>query len=161
MNESETRAELIDPALAAAGWGVVAGSRIRREQICPGRIQSGGRRANPLFVDYILMFRGKKLAAIEAKSNDKEVGEGVGQAKDYAVKLNIRTTFSANGKQIYQICMQTGKEGLVERFPTPDELWQATFATENKWRNEFAAEPYNDVVVPSPRVSIRKTRLMR
>ena len=31
MNEAETRAELIDPLLAAAGWGVVAGSRIRRE----------------------------------------------------------------------------------------------------------------------------------
>ena len=30
MNESETRAELIDPASHAAGWGVVEGSRIRR-----------------------------------------------------------------------------------------------------------------------------------
>ncbi len=29
MNEAETRAEHIDPALAAAGWGVVEGSRIR------------------------------------------------------------------------------------------------------------------------------------
>jgi type I restriction enzyme R subunit len=31
MNEAETRAEHTDPALAAAGWGVVEGSRIRRE----------------------------------------------------------------------------------------------------------------------------------
>jgi type I site-specific restriction endonuclease len=31
MNEAETRAEHIDPALAKAGWGVVEGSRIRRE----------------------------------------------------------------------------------------------------------------------------------
>ena len=31
MNEAETRAEHIDPALQAAGWGVVEGSRIRRE----------------------------------------------------------------------------------------------------------------------------------
>ena len=29
MNEAETRAELIDPALKAAGWGVIKGSRIR------------------------------------------------------------------------------------------------------------------------------------
>ncbi len=29
MNEAETRAELIDPALKAAGWGVIEGSRIR------------------------------------------------------------------------------------------------------------------------------------
>jgi type I site-specific restriction endonuclease len=31
MNEAETGAELIDPALAAAGWGVVEGSKILRE----------------------------------------------------------------------------------------------------------------------------------
>lgn len=31
MNEAETRAEHVDPALAAAGWGVVEGSRVRRE----------------------------------------------------------------------------------------------------------------------------------
>ena len=39
MNEAETRAELIDPALKAAGWGVVDGSRIRREVITLGRLQ--------------------------------------------------------------------------------------------------------------------------
>jgi type I restriction enzyme R subunit len=33
MNEAETRAEHIDPALKAAGWGVVEGSRIRREDL--------------------------------------------------------------------------------------------------------------------------------
>ena len=39
MNEAETRAEHIDPALLAAGWGVVEGSRVRREYpIAPGRI---------------------------------------------------------------------------------------------------------------------------
>jgi len=145
MNETETRADLIDPALVAAGWGVVEGSRIRREQICPGRIQAGGRRVNPLFVDYILMYRGKKLAAIEAKSDEKEVGEGVAQAKNYADKLQLKTTFSANGKQIYRICMETGTEGLVDRFPTPQELWDQTFESDNEWRNAFAAEPYNDV----------------
>ena len=30
MNEAETRAEHIDPALKAAGWGVVEGSRVLR-----------------------------------------------------------------------------------------------------------------------------------
>lgn len=43
MNEAETRAELIDPALRAAGWGVVEGSHIRREYlISPGRIEGRG-----------------------------------------------------------------------------------------------------------------------
>ena len=36
MNEAETRAEHIDPALKATGWGVVEGSRIRREYSPPG-----------------------------------------------------------------------------------------------------------------------------
>jgi type I restriction enzyme R subunit len=35
MNEAETRAEHVDPALKAAGWGVVEGSRIRREHTSP------------------------------------------------------------------------------------------------------------------------------
>jgi Holliday junction resolvasome RuvABC endonuclease subunit len=46
MNEAETRAEHIDPALKAAGWGVVDGSRIRREyHITLGRLEGQGRRA--------------------------------------------------------------------------------------------------------------------
>ena len=42
MNEAETRAELIDPALKVAGWGVVDGSRVRREVITLGRLQGAG-----------------------------------------------------------------------------------------------------------------------
>ena len=146
MNESETRAELIDPELAKAGWGVVDESRIRREfQITNGRIQPGGRRSSQLKADYVLAYRGKKLAAIEAKSDEKEVGEGVAQAKEYAARLNLDTTFSTNGKEIYRINMKTGAESLVDRYPTPEELWGETFAQQNQWRDTFAAEPYNDV----------------
>jgi type I restriction enzyme, R subunit len=47
MNEAQTRADHINPALKAAGWGMVAGSRIRRESpIAPGRIEGHGRRGN-------------------------------------------------------------------------------------------------------------------
>src|SRR3989449_186884 len=43
MNEAETRAEHIDPALKAAGWGVVEGSRVLREfPLTPGRIDAEG-----------------------------------------------------------------------------------------------------------------------
>jgi type I restriction enzyme R subunit len=56
MNEAETRAEHIDTALKAAGWGVVEGSRILREYyITPGRIEGYGKRGNPLKVDYVLV----------------------------------------------------------------------------------------------------------
>ena len=145
MNEAETRAEHIDPALKAAGWGVVEGSRIRREYlISPGRIEGHGRRGRPLCADYILEYRNTKLAVIEAKAWDEELTEGVAQAKNYAQKMAIRYTYATNGQGIYGIDMQTGKEGEQPRYPTPDELWNKTFAKANAWRDRFAAIPFED-----------------
>lgn len=145
MNEAETRAELIDPKLKACGWGVVEGSKILREyHITAGKIQSGGGRAKKLTADYVLVYKGIKLAVVEAKSNDLVVGEGVAQAKLYAEKLNLDTTYSSNGNEIYCICMKTGVEGLVVDFLTPDELWNKTFAVQNEWRERFAAVPFED-----------------
>ena len=112
MNEAETRAEHIDPALKTAGWGVVEGTRIRREyHITPGRIEGGGQRGKPLTADYVLEYRNTKLAVIEAKAWDEELTEGVSQAKNYAGKLAIRFTYSTNGQGIYGIDMQEGTEG--------------------------------------------------
>jgi type I restriction enzyme R subunit len=153
MNEAETRAELIDPKLAAAGWGVVEGSKILRErncQITAGRIQAGGKRAKPLIADYILVYKGIKLAVVEAKARNLEVGEGVAQAKLYANKLTLDTSYSTNGDEIYQICMQTGEEGLVSHYLTPQELWiksyplQASSEITELWRDKFSDIPFED-----------------
>ncbi|MFW9612571.1 MAG: EcoAI/FtnUII family type I restriction enzme subunit R [Macellibacteroides fermentans] len=145
MNESETRAELIDPKLKACGWGVVEGSKILREyHITAGKIQAGGGRAKKLTADYVLVYKGIKLAVIEAKSSDSVVGEGVAQAKLYAEKLKLETTYATNGKEIYCICMKTGTEGLVADFFTPDELWNKTFMVQNEWWERFAAVPFED-----------------
>ena len=51
----------------------------------------------------------------------------MGQAKDYAERLNIRYTYATNGLKIYGIDMDEGTEGDVDRYPTPDELWEMTF----------------------------------
>ena len=145
MNEAETRAELIDPLLVAAGWGVVEGSRIRREfSIAPGRIEGGGRRGKSLSADYVLSYRNTDLAVVEAKADSLPLTEGVGQAKEYAAKLQLRFTYASNGKGIYAIDRETGEEGEAEAFPTPQELWQRTFAEENAWRDRFASIPYPD-----------------
>jgi type I restriction enzyme R subunit len=145
MNEAETRAEHIDPALKAAGWGVVEGSRIHREYpITPGRIEGHGRRGKPLIADYVLVYRTHKMAVIEAKAWDEGLTEGVAQAKNYAGKLAVRFTYSTNGQGIYGIDMETGKEGEQPRYPTPDELWNLTFADRNAWRDRFAAVPFED-----------------
>ncbi len=145
MNEAETRAEYVDPALKAADWGEVDGSRIMREHhITLGRIEGAGRRAKPSIADYVLVYRNHKLAVVEAKALHKAVTEGVAQAKDYAGKLAIRFTYSTNGPGIYGIDMQTGKEGEVSSYPTPEQLWNLTFAEENAWRDRFADVPFED-----------------
>jgi len=179
MNEAETRADHIDPALAAAGWGVVEGSRIRREYpIAPGRLEGFGRRGKSLSADYVLEYRNTKLAVVEAKAWDEAITEGVAQAKNYAGKLAVRFAFATNGQGIYQIDMApagaagngidgtNGNHGTdvggrshdspashqshssleheVPRYPTPDELWNQTFAEANTWRDRFAAVPFED-----------------
>jgi len=148
MNETDTRAELIEPQLKAAGWGVVEGARIQREyKINAGEIRAGGIRTGMLRADYILVYKNRKLAVIEAKSDDLDVSEGVAQAKLYAQKLEITTSYSANGKHIYEITLRAGseQEGLVSRFQTPDELWAKTFEQANAWRDKFNAVAFENV----------------
>jgi type I restriction enzyme R subunit len=143
VNEAETRAELIDPALQAAGWGVLEGTKIRREyHINKGRIKAGGH-GKPAIADYILVYKNRPLAVIEAKSNEYSVGEGVGQAKEYALKLNIKFAYAANGKEIYEMDLHGG-ERLVTRFPTPQDLWERTFAP-NEWEERFNPISFEDI----------------
>jgi type I restriction enzyme R subunit len=144
MNEAETRAELIDPALKEAGWGVVDGSRVRREEITLGRLQGSGTRAAREIADYVLTYRNHKLAVIEAKRRDLPDTEGLAQAKKYAEKLQTRFAYATNGLRIYQADMTTGQEGYVPAYPTPDELWIRVFAEPNAWRDRFAAIPFED-----------------
>ena len=145
MNEAETRADYIDPALKAAGWGVVDGSRIRREYpITLGRLEGHGRRAKALSADYILVYRNMKLAVVEAKAWDESITEGLAQAKNYAGKLAIRFAYASNGQGIYGVDMKEGSEGDVAAYPTPDELWNMTFAEANAWRDRFADVPFED-----------------
>jgi type I restriction enzyme R subunit len=145
MNEAETRAEHIDPALRAAGWGIVEGSKISREfSITKGRIEGVGRRGKSLSADYVLIYRNHKLAVVEAKAWNEAVSEGVAQAKNYAQKLAIRFTYSTNGQGIYAIDMESGKEGSLASYPTPEELWALTFEKANAWRDRFATVPFED-----------------
>ncbi|MCT8970792.1 DEAD/DEAH box helicase family protein [Microbaculum sp. A6E488] len=137
--EADTRAERIDPVLAAAGWGQ-NGSKVRREVICPGRIQSGGTRGKGLSADYVLIHKGQKLAVLEAKRAGVSHRNGVGQAKDYATRLGSRYAYASNGLSWYQIDMANGAEGDMDLpFPTPEELWDRTFADQNDWRERFGA----------------------
>ncbi len=151
MNEADTRAELIEPKLKACGWGVVAGARILREHtITAGRIQVGGGRGQVLIADYVLVYKGENLAVVEAKRAGLAVSEGVQQAKLYAGKLKAAIAYAANGREIYQICMNTGKESLVADFLSPDEMWDKAYPQKSllpltkEWRDKFARIPFED-----------------
>lgn len=144
MNEAETRAEHIDPALKAAGWGVLDGSYVKREHITLGRLQGGGKRSKQEIADYVLVYKNHKLAVVEAKAWDKPYTEGVAQAKTYAQKLGSRFAYATNGQRIYGMDMHTGKEADVALYPSPDELWNLTFAEQNAWRDRFAEIPFED-----------------
>ncbi len=157
-NEADTRADLIDPKLKQNGWGEVEGSYIRREMICPGRIMTGGKRGAHVSCDYVLVYRGRKLAVVEAKKESLPYTEGVRQAKDYAKRLKCRIAYATNGHEIYQIDKVTGEQSHVYDYMSPEQLWNHTFADNtiepgfaNTWRKRFAGVPLKQSRNWSPR----------
>lgn len=153
MNEAQTKHDLIEPALRDAGWGVVEGSRLRLEfSITKGRLIGQGRRAKPLFADYVLEYKNRRIGVIEAKKRDDYYTQGLGQAKDYAERLDIRFTYCTNGLKIYSVDMERGIEGDVLVFPSPDELWEMTYPTPvdtdkleiAHWQQRLFAVPFED-----------------
>ena len=102
MDETATRRTKIDPKLYEVGWESVPDSVILTEQrayeIAPGRVERI-KHSKPKKADYVLEYRGQKLAVIEAKSDERHVSEGVEQAKLYAEMLNIRITYTTNGNE--------------------------------------------------------------
>ena len=158
MNEEQTKYDYINPDLRKAGWGEIEGSRIRLEfPITKGRIvgrlpNGENRRTSIIKADYVLEYKNRRLAVIEAKARDVYYTQGVSQAKDYAERLNIRYTYSTNGLQIYGMDMEEGTEGDVDRFPTPNELWEMTYPSPKEaykkeieqWKERFDDIPFED-----------------
>lgn len=151
MDETATRRKKIDPALYNVGWEQVPESEILTEQrayqIAPGQVSALPQNRHPKKADYLLEYKKKKLAVIEAKSDEKTVYEGIPQAKKYAELLQIRYAYSTNGDEIWQIDMGVkdargtyiipSTEGPVKKFPSPQELWQMTYPEQNPWRDRF------------------------
>lgn len=151
MNESDTRLHKIDPQLKAAGWGIQDGSRITTEYtFTKGKI-SQTQKGKPKRADYVLVYKGVKLAIVEAKSDELSYAEGVDQAKLYADMLSIRFTYATNGNQIWEMDRKTMEEHFIAAYPSPEELWARTYGDVDEWRDKFNAQPYYDNGVKQPR----------
>ena len=151
MNESDTRLHKIDPQLKAAGWGVLDGCRITTEYtFTKGKI-SQTQKGKPKRADYVLIYKGVKLAIVEAKSDELSYAEGIDQAKQYADMLSIRFTYATNGNQIWEMDRKTMEEHFIAAYPSPEELWARTYGDVDEWRDKFNAQPYYDNGVKQPR----------
>lgn len=92
----------------------------------------------------MLIYKNRNLAVIEAKKRNLYYTEGVAQAKDYASRLNVRYTYSTNGRRIYAIDMDEASKGDVTTFPTPDELWEMTYPKVDTLLDKLFAVPFED-----------------
>jgi type I restriction enzyme R subunit len=151
MTEADTRAKYIDPALKESGWEYDGTSivsrevRVRREfSITEGRILGGGKRGKLKIADYVLEYKGVRLAVVEAKKFDINYTEGTAQAIEYARKLQIPYAYSTNGQKIRQINMVTGEEKDVEKYPRPEVLLASLNEPLNEWRDEFRSVPFEN-----------------
>ena len=130
LNEADTRARLIDPALITRGWRT---DMIAREQTDgPIRIVNGRpRRIRPRTADYTLNVfpRGSaqpvKVGVVEAKAERFPPNHGLEQAKQTADRHNVPFAFASNGHRYVEYDAHTGltsEPKSFEEFPTPDEL---------------------------------------
>jgi len=130
LSESDICAKYITPAVIQAGWDDAL--QIRREVFfTKGRIIVRGKlvtRGKAKRADYVLYFQHLLIALIEAKDNNFAVGDGMQQAQDYAVTLDIPFVFAYNGDG-FVFHDRTGLSTQIEatlalnEFPSPAKLW--------------------------------------
>jgi type I restriction enzyme R subunit len=123
--EADTCRKYILPKLYAAGWN---DDQINEQRtFTDGRIMVAGTkvwRQTQKRADYLLRYRPNLiLAVVEAKASHKKPGDGIQQAKEYAQFLDLKFAYSSNGHGIVEHDFLTGKETVLETFPSPDTLW--------------------------------------
>jgi len=136
MSETDTRVKIIDPVLRTSGWDE---SDIKREfYFKKGKAIIEGNRATrgeKKFADYLIYYKGAfPIAEIEAKKRFKRWSDGISDAKEKAKILNVLFAYSTNGDKFEEFDYSTNRQKTLEKFPTPDALyerWQSY--TKQKW----------------------------
>jgi type I restriction enzyme, R subunit len=149
VTEADAGRELIVPHLREAGWFDSPSMIGEQHSFTDGRLILSGesvRRGPRRQVDYLLYYRRDlPLAVVEAKRVSVSAETGVQQAREYAEALGLKFAYATNGRRIIEIDYLTGTEQEVERYATPDELWQrlsAATALPAKARQPLL-EPFN------------------
>src|SRR5712691_11350249 len=132
MNESDTRAKLIDPAIYICGW---TEDLIRREEtagaieIINGKVRKRAKGR----IDYTLRIKINPdtqpvaVALIEAKAEHLPPTHGLEQAKAYASskRFNVPFVFSSNGYLFVEFDRFTGLTSSprpLNEFPSPSDM---------------------------------------
>jgi type I restriction enzyme R subunit len=146
LNEADTRVKLIDPKLHESGWREEF--ILRDRPITPGRlVDERGNRKPGKKPDYILLYRpGFPIAVVEAKDEAHSALDGMQQAKGYAMDLDVLFAYSTNGHEIEEFDFTTNMQRSLDRFPSPEELWQRY--TSHKLRNVVIKPGLNPLEVP-------------
>ena len=126
MTEEDIKLQFITPAITKK-WAL---SLITMEtRITDGQINLRGNmvsRKEAKKADYILYLNeSTPIAIVEAKENKHAVGDGLQQAMQYAIMMDIPFAYSSNGDGFMEHDFLTGEERSIsmEDFPAPDALY--------------------------------------
>ena len=147
MSEEDIKLHYITPALVAKGWAdhITMETKV---QFTDGEVDITGntvRRKAPKRADYVLYCAANyPIAIVEAKDNNHSVSDGLQQAMEYAVKLDLPFAYSSNGDAFMEHDFITGSERLIplEDFPSVEELRSRYEANRSDEQRKLALQPY-------------------
>ena len=148
MNEADTCRKYVLPKLIKSGWDNLPYSFTEQKTFTDGRIifeKYGYKRGKQKRADYLLRYRRDfTIAVVEAKAEYKNAGQGMQQAKEYAEILGLKFAYATNGKEILEFDYLTGKEKLIDDFPSPEELWNRLTSNNPVYQNhkDLLLQPY-------------------
>jgi type I restriction enzyme R subunit len=155
--EADTCRLLVTPQLRTAGWEESPHLIAEQHYFTDGRIVLAGRgakRRQGKRADYILRYtRDLPLAVVEAKAENVSAGEGMQQAREYALILGLHFAYATNGRSILEWDAFTGLETELAAFPAPDELWRRYRAGRNlaESSSDQVLSPFNATAGKHPR----------
>lgn len=145
LNETDTRSKIIDEKLKQSGW--LESYIVREYSITDGRKLIGNKRGKKYKADYILFYKQKILAIIEAKAEDIHPLEGLQQSINYAEilkaqKLHIDYVYTTNGHKIYEHSMTNSNGKFINDFPSPNELFERRYGHLSESTERIITQPY-------------------